>query len=157
MEKQGQSRWRGDLLGGLVSAALSIPLAVGYGMFAFGSLGDSYFAAGALSGLYAAVAVGIACIVFGDRTTTVYAPRVTTTFFLGALLYELVHSGPALLGNGNQHLIVLAFFAYHLSRRHVPGFVRTGAAWLVDPVYPAPGHGRPAKCGGRTALFGAVG
>jgi Sulfate permease and related transporters (MFS superfamily) len=102
---------RGDLLGGLISAALSIPLAMGYGMFAFTALGDSYFAYGALAGLYAAIVVGIVCVVLGDRTTTVYAPRVTTTFFLGALLHQLVHSDAEILRSGNLKLVILAFFA----------------------------------------------
>ena len=106
-----QSRLRDDLFGGLVSAALSIPLAMGYGMFAFGALGDSYFAYGALAGLYAATVVGIVCVILGDRTTTVYAPRVTTTFFLGALLYNLVHSDAEILRGGNLHLVILAFFS----------------------------------------------
>ena len=37
-------------MNGLVSAAVAIPLAMGYGMFAFVSLGDKYFAYGALAG-----------------------------------------------------------------------------------------------------------
>ena len=106
-----QSRLRDDLLGGLVSVSLAIPLAMGYGMFAFTALGDSYFAHGALAGLYAAITAGVVCVVLGDRTTTVYAPRVTTTFLLGALLYHLVHSDAEVLRGGNVHLIVLAFFS----------------------------------------------
>ncbi len=31
---------RGDLVGGLVSSAIAIPLAIGFGMFAFVTLGD---------------------------------------------------------------------------------------------------------------------
>jgi MFS superfamily sulfate permease-like transporter len=84
---------------------------MGYGMFAFTALGDSYFAHGALAGLYAAIAVGVVCVALGDRTTTIYAPRVTTTFLLGALLYDLVHSDAEVLRGGNVHLIVLAFFS----------------------------------------------
>src|SRR5215471_5416404 len=102
---------RDDLLGGLISAALSIPLAMGFGMFAFTALGDSYFAYGALAGLYSAIVVGIVCVVLGDRATTVYAPRVTTTFFLGALLHQLVHSDTEILRSENLKLIILAFFA----------------------------------------------
>src|SRR5262249_39843819 len=103
-----QSRLCDDLLGGLVSVSLAIPLAVGYGMFAFTALGDSYFAYGALAGLYAAITAGVVCIVLGDRTTTLYAPRITTTFLLGAFLYHLVHSEAL---HPNVHLIVLAFFS----------------------------------------------
>jgi sulfate permease, SulP family len=55
--------------------------------------------------------VGVVCVVLGDRGTTVYAPRVTTTFLLGALLYHLVHSDAEILRGGNVHLIVLAFFS----------------------------------------------
>jgi MFS superfamily sulfate permease-like transporter len=36
---------------------------------------------------------------------------VTTTFLLGALLYDLVHSDAEVLRGGNVHLIVLAFFS----------------------------------------------
>jgi sulfate permease, SulP family len=106
-----QSSLRDDLFGGLVSASLAIPLSMGYGMFAFTALGDSYFAYGALAGLYAAIAVGVVCVALGDRTITIYAPRVTTTFMLGALLYNLVHSDAEVLRGGNVHLIVLAFFS----------------------------------------------
>jgi len=103
-----QSRLCDDLLGGLVSVSLAIPLAMGYGMFAFTALGDSYFAHGALAGVYAAITAGVVCVVLGDRSTTLYAPRITTTFLLGAFLYHLVHSESL---HGNVHLIVLAFFS----------------------------------------------
>ena len=105
-----QSSLRDDLLGAFVSVSLAIPLAMGYGMFAFTALGDSYFAHGALAGLYAAITAGVVCVLLGDRTTTVYAPRVTTTFLLGALLYHLVHSDAEVL-RGNVNLIVLTFFS----------------------------------------------
>src|SRR6185503_5358058 len=95
--------------GGLVSAAIAIPLAMGYGMFAFVALGDAYFAHGVLAGLYTAVVVALVRVATGDRTTTVYAPRVVTTFFLGSLVYELTVSEAALirLGNVDQTLAVI--------------------------------------------------
>ena len=40
---------RADTAGGIVSAAIAIPLAMGYGMFAFTSLGENYFADGAIA------------------------------------------------------------------------------------------------------------
>ena len=125
-----------DVLGGLVSAALAVPLAMGYGMFAFTALGDSYFAYGALAGLYAAVAVGIICVLLGDRTTTIYAPRVTTTFLLGALLYHLVHSDADVLRGGNVHLVVLAFFSMVLLAgvfQALFGLVRLGSLIRFTP------------------------
>jgi SulP family sulfate permease len=106
-----RSNVRDDVIGGLVSAAVAIPLAMGYGMFALVSLGDRYFANGALAGLYTAFAVAIASVVLGDRTPTVYAPRIISTFFLGAFLYGLVHSETAALQAPSIALILVVFFS----------------------------------------------
>jgi len=99
-----------DIVGGLMSAALAIPLAMGFGMFAFVSLGDEYFAGGALAGLYTAFWVAIVAVLLGDRTATVYAPRINSTFFLGALLYDLVHFDTA-LRLASTTLILVVFFS----------------------------------------------
>ncbi len=101
---------RQDFAGGLISAAIAVPLAMGYGMFAFTSFGESYFADGALAGLTTAFVVGIVCVVLGDKTTTVYAPRVNSTFFLGLLIYGLVHSdAPEIAAGGTPLILAIAF------------------------------------------------
>jgi SulP family sulfate permease len=102
---------RSDLVGGLVSSTLAIPLALGYGMFAFVTLGDEYFAQGALAGMISAFVAGVVCVLLGDRSTTVYAPRITTTFFLGLLLYSLVHSAEPALQAAPLSFSVLVLFA----------------------------------------------
>ena len=84
--------FRRDLVGGVMSSAIAIPLAMGFGMLAFVSLGDQYFAWGAVSGLISALVAGVVSVLLGERSATVYAPRVTTTFFLGLLLNSLLHS-----------------------------------------------------------------
>src|SRR5277367_2732854 len=89
-----------DVFGGLASAAIAIPLAMGYGMFAFAPLGENYFEDGARAGIATAFVVAIACVLLGDRTTTVYAPRVASTFFLGLLIYGLAHSDAPAVGAG---------------------------------------------------------
>jgi SulP family sulfate permease len=81
---------RGDIIAGLVSSAVAIPLAMAFGMFAFVTLGDEYFAYGAMAGLVSAVIAGLVCVALGDRSTRIYAPRITTTFFLGLLLFSLL-------------------------------------------------------------------
>jgi SulP family sulfate permease len=82
---------RADVIAGLVSSTVAIPLAMAFGMFAFVTLGDEYFAYGAMAGLISGVVAGLGCVLLGDRSTRVYAPRITTTFFLGLLLYSLLH------------------------------------------------------------------
>src|ERR1700733_9129857 len=104
------SNTRADIVGGLVSAAVAIPLAMGYGMFAFAALGEDYFADGALAGLATAFIVAIVCLLVGDKTTTVYAPRVNSTFFLGLLIAGLVHSdSPAIAKGGIPFILAIAF------------------------------------------------
>jgi len=99
-----------DVSGGLVSAAIAIPLAMGYGMFAFAPLGENYFEDGAWAGIATAFVVAIACVLLGDKTTTVYAPRVASTFFLGLLIYGLAHSGaPAIAAGGASLILAIAF------------------------------------------------
>jgi sulfate permease, SulP family len=105
------SNVRDEVVGGMVSAAVAIPLAMGYGMFALVSLGDKYFTNGALAGLYAAFFVAIVSVILGDKTPTVYAPRINSTFFLGAFLYGLVHSGTAALQPSGTSLILVLFFS----------------------------------------------
>ena len=99
-----------EVLGGLVSAAVAIPLAMGYGMFAFAPLGEDYFEDGALAGIASAFVVAIACVALGDKTTTVYAPRITSTFFLGLLIFGLAHSDePAIRAGGAPLVLAIAF------------------------------------------------
>src|SRR4051812_22538940 len=82
---------RGDVIAGLVSSTVAIPLAMAFGMFAFVTLGDEYFAYGAMAGLLSGVVAGVVCVVLGDPWTRLYAPGITPTFFLGLLLYSLLH------------------------------------------------------------------
>jgi MFS superfamily sulfate permease-like transporter len=97
-----------------VSAAVAVPLALGFGMFVFVTLGDAYFSRGAVAGLIAASVGGFACVALGEYATTVYAPRVTTTFFLGALLYSLVHSAEPGLQGAPAVFTLLVLFAIML-------------------------------------------
>lgn len=103
---------RNDTAGGVMSAALAIPLAIGYGMFAFVPLGDAYFAYGVLAGLYAAFVVAIVSVALGDKTTTVYAPRIVTTFFLGAIIrHSLINPDAAILHAGSIELTIAIVFS----------------------------------------------
>ena len=102
---------RGEIVGGLVSAGVAIPLAMGFGMFAFVSFGDEYFASGALAGLMTALVVGVVSVLLGDKSPTLYAPRIGTTFFLGILLYGLAHSDAPVVRSGGLPLTLAVIFS----------------------------------------------
>jgi sulfate permease, SulP family len=107
----GVATARSDIIAGLVSSTVAIPLAMAFGMFAFVTLGDEYFAYGAMAGLVSAVIAGFVCVLLGDRSTRVYAPRITTTFFLGLLLYSLLHRAPVMDAEPDVAATLLVFFA----------------------------------------------
>ena len=107
----GAASARSDIIAGLVSSAVAIPLAMAFGMFAFVTLGDEYFAYGAMAGLISAVTAGLVCVLLGDRSTRVYAPRITTTFFLGLLLFSLLHRAPTMDAEPDIAATLLVFFA----------------------------------------------
>jgi SulP family sulfate permease len=102
---------RRDVVAGLVSSTVAIPLAMAFGMFAFVTLSDEYFAYGAMAGLMSAFIAGVECVVLGDRSTRVYPPRIITTFFLGLLLYSLLHRDTAGGGEPSVPVRLLVFFA----------------------------------------------
>jgi SulP family sulfate permease len=102
---------RSEIFAGLVSSTVAIPLAMAFGMFAFVTLGDEYFAYGAMAGLLSAVIAGFVCVLLGDRSTRVYAPRITTTFFLGLLLYSLLHRDSSPGAEPDVAATLLVFFA----------------------------------------------
>ena len=102
---------RGDIIAGLVSSTVGIPLAMAFGMFAFVTLGDEYFAYGAMAGLISAVIAGLVSVVLGDRSTRIYAPRITTTFFLGLLLFSLLHRDGDASPAPSVSATLLVFFA----------------------------------------------
>lgn len=136
MSRSSLQSLRNDVIGGLVSSAVAIPLAIGFGMFAFVTLGDEYFAHGAIAGLVSAFVAGVVCTVLGDRTTTVYAPRVTTTFFIGLLLYSLVHSEAPALKSASVATVLLIFFSTMLlggAFQALFGLVRLGSLIKYAP------------------------
>lgn len=97
---------RNDLISGAVSASVAIPLALGYGMFAFVALGEAYFVNGLVAGLISATVVGLVAVLLQDRSRAIYAPRVVTTFFVGALLRSMVNSNAAIFQSGDVELAV---------------------------------------------------
>jgi SulP family sulfate permease len=64
-----------------------------------------------MAGLVSAVIAGFVCVLLGDRSTRVYAPRITTTFFLGLLLYSLLHRAPTIDAEPDVAATLLVFFA----------------------------------------------
>src|SRR5215467_141479 len=84
------SKLRGDLWGGLASAVLTIPLSIGFGLFAFGPLGAGFLSYGIIAGLYSAVIVSLIGLLLGHNSPVVYAPRSMAMFLVASSIAHLL-------------------------------------------------------------------
>ena len=102
---------RGDLIGGLTSAAITIPIAIGYGILALSALGGDFVAYGVLAGLYGMIFGCITAVLLGANTTMVYSPRSIATYLIASLVaFSFVRSSDPLIQTlAPDRLLVLIF------------------------------------------------
>lgn len=107
-------RWanlRGDLVGGVTAAVLTVPVSMGYGVLAVAALGHSYIATGLVAGLYAAIFGCVVAVLLGANTTMIYAPRSIITFLIGSIaLHSLVRSNATVLQGAAPDLLLTLLF-----------------------------------------------
>jgi MFS superfamily sulfate permease-like transporter len=80
------AKLKGDLVGGVTSAVLTVPVSMGYGVLALAPLGDQFIPVGILAGLYSAIFIPLTILLLGDRHTLMYAPRSVVTFLLASVI-----------------------------------------------------------------------
>jgi MFS superfamily sulfate permease-like transporter len=100
--------FRGDLKGGAASALLTIPLAIGFGMFAFAPLGDRFTQFAILAGLYSAIIVPSVGVILRSNSPVVLAPRSMTSFLIsGVIIHFLAVETARDVSNPSQLLTVV--------------------------------------------------
>lgn len=82
--------WLNDLKGGVAAAVVSVPLVVGFGLFAFAPLGERYAGFGVQAGLCAAAVASLTALLLGARSPLIFAPRSITSFLVNAIALQLV-------------------------------------------------------------------
>ena len=91
---------RGDLVGGLAAAVMTIPVSMGYGLLALSPFGDAMVPTAILAGLYAPIFGCLVALLLGANTTMIYSPRSIVTFLIGSLVLDtIVRSNLAFLHN----------------------------------------------------------
>jgi MFS superfamily sulfate permease-like transporter len=106
------SHWKGDVAGGVMSAILTIPVSMGYGILALYALGDQYVSYSILAGLYGAILVPATAVLLGADTAMMYAPRSVVTFLLGAIVAQTLvrpRRGGVDLADVHQTLVLIFF------------------------------------------------
>lgn len=134
-------RLRGNVMGGITAAVLSVPTCVGFGILALAPLGAEFIQHGVLAGLYAAVCGGIISALMGGRDNTViYSPRGIVTFLISALVAQnlagVAHSQAGI--RDPAMLMALVFLMVFLSSalQTLYGILKFGvfAKYLPAPV-----------------------
>ena len=134
-------RLRGNVMGGITAAVLSVPTCVGFGILALAPLGAEFIQHGVLAGLYAAVGGGIVSALMGGRDNTmIYSPRGIVTFLISALVAQNL-VGAAVTQTGLRDpdmLMALVFLMVFLSSalQTLYGLLKFGvfAKYLPAPV-----------------------
>ncbi|MEB3322734.1 MAG: SulP family inorganic anion transporter, partial [Synechococcaceae cyanobacterium] len=83
------SNLRGDLFGGLTAAVVSLPMALAFGVAAFGGQEG-----GAAAGLWGAVLVGLFAALFGGTPSLISEPTGPMTVVMTAVIASLTAADP---------------------------------------------------------------
>jgi len=126
------ARLKGDVMGGISSALLTVPMSMGYGVLALLPLGDQYLSVAILAGLYSAIFIPLTFLLLGDRNALMYAPRSLVTFLLATVVGgNLAHE------HGDQALVLtfLIIFVAGLAQT-LFGLLRLGTLirYIPSPV-----------------------
>jgi MFS superfamily sulfate permease-like transporter len=81
---------RGDLKGGAASALLTIPLAIGFGIFAFAPLGPRFTQIAIMAGLYGAIIVPAVAVLLRSNSIVVFAPRSMASYLISGIIVHLL-------------------------------------------------------------------
>ncbi len=100
-------RYKGDFIGGLSAAIITLPMSIAYGVTAFGALGNEFMPHAALIGLNAAVFGGFFASLFGGTPLQITGPKAPLTLIITTVVAGLA-ADPVLSGAGeNAPLIIL--------------------------------------------------
>ena len=100
---------RHEFAGGAASAALALPLCIGFGLYAFAPLGPTYAHYGVLASLYSALVPPLIAYLLGARSISVFGPRNTSLVVVQSLFANMLAT--QLLASGGGANAVLAYMA----------------------------------------------
>ena len=128
---------RAELAGGVASAILTLPLAIGFGLFALSPLGERYAGYGVLAGLYSAIIVALVAVLLRANSPVVFAPRSMQAYLISMVALHLVQSDFYMQLQDPQQALTIVFFVIFLSGIMQAAFGAIGAGGLVKYIpYP---------------------
>jgi len=99
---------RANVVGGMLAAVVTLPMAMGLGALAFAPLGADFATQGVLAGLYAAGFLGLVALMMGARGVAIYAPRSLVSFMIASVVADIV-VGAKWLPHDRQSMVAALF------------------------------------------------
>ena len=131
------SKPRAEFAGGLASALLTLPLSIGFGLFALSPLGERYAGFGVLAGLYSAIIVALVAVLLRANSSIVFAPRSMQAYLISMVVLHLVESEAYALLQNPQQVLTMIFFVIFLSGIMQAAFGAIGMGNMVKYIpYP---------------------
>lgn len=132
MRMTGLMRLKGDVLGGLVVALLSLPMTIPLGALALSPLGPDYVSAGVSAGFQASIVAGAISALAGGSRFQISGPRASISLILAGAITIALSNGAA-----PQQAMVLGFVVVFLGglTQILLGMARIGKAIKYIP-YP---------------------
>jgi SulP family sulfate permease len=133
----GSNSLRSEFAGGFASAVVTLPLAIGFGLFALAPLGERYIGFGVLAGLYSAIIVSLISLLLRAKSPIVIAPRSMQAYLVSMIVLHLIQSESHALLRDPQQTLTVIFFVVCLSGLMQAAFGALGLGGLVKYIpYP---------------------
>jgi SulP family sulfate permease len=105
------SNLKGDFMGGLTTAVITLPWAIAFGIVAYAPLGDQYIAQGALAGLYSVIVSGLLASVLGGTTSLISLPTALQAVMTTSIVATILKDPEIAALGANQITVVLVLTA----------------------------------------------
>jgi len=101
------SNLKGDIMGGVTTSVIALPLAIAFGIVAYAPLGEAYIAYGALTGLYGVIVAGILTSIFGGTPGQIAVPTAPMSVMVTSIIATLMKEPQIMALGENQVLVIL--------------------------------------------------
>lgn len=101
------SNVKGDIMGGITTSVIALPLAIAFGVVAFAPLGEEYIAQGALTGLYGVIVAGILTSLFGGTPGQIAVPTAPMSVMVTSIIATLLKDPEIAALGENQVMVIL--------------------------------------------------
>ena len=117
---------------------ISLPLSIGYGLFAFDPLGEKFATHAIAAGLLSAIVVTLCALLMGANSAAILSPRSVPTFLVNAMVLNFVSTGVLSATGDPDFTMALLFLIMVLSGLFQVAFAVLGMGSLAKYI-PHPG------------------